>query len=345
MKALKSRGTAKTMPLPGWRSTRAAGLPSRRRLRLMALLHLHLYGPDTPSLMARRLLGRRTRIDPTALEEALEQLAAEGLVERLESRIVPKSTATSSIKPWIKVRAGSREVRRHGQYYSLTREGRRSARRLRELVRELTGLVDAAGVDDYTLLSLEPIHLYILLHLRMAGIDYAKSIARLPKISIEDTLAALDELEALGLIERVHGSAIKRTQAKLKLSYEVRKHHTYYQLSRSGEALVKAMRRGRDFLKKIMELMTGHEKAYRLTMLLREAGYEHPVTLARLLPATLEETQSLLEELVSLGLVVETKPKTLKMKHRRAKPKKETRCLHKYYRLSRLAELLLRQAT
>lgn len=49
--------------------------------------------------MCRRLLGRRTQLDPTLLEQVLDALVGKGLVERLQARTIPKNAATSSIKP------------------------------------------------------------------------------------------------------------------------------------------------------------------------------------------------------------------------------------------------------
>lgn len=88
---------------------------------------------------------------------------------------------------------------------------------------------------DDALFSLKPLQIYILIHLRKVNSDYAKSIARVLKTSIENVVLALEQLENLGFIERVHGSAIKRANVKLKLSLEVRKHYTYYKLSKNSE--------------------------------------------------------------------------------------------------------------
>ncbi|MGC8583568.1 MAG: DUF2250 domain-containing protein [Thermoproteus sp.] len=83
----------------------------------------------------------------------------------------------------------------------------------------------------------------ILLHLKRAGIDYGKSIARGVGAPLASVLAALDELERAGLIERAGGHVLKRSKARMKLSPEVRKHHVYFKLSRSGEAIVRCLKR------------------------------------------------------------------------------------------------------
>ncbi len=189
-------------------------------------------------------------------------------------------------------------------------------------------------------MELTPLQLYILFHLKKVGMDYAKSIARTTETPIEEVVAALDELEAKGLIERVSGATVKRSEAKLKMSKEVHKHHTYYSLSKEGKELWKKLRDEREASKAIDEVVG--DGAWELMKMLRRYGYEHAVMLSKLLGKRLEETQELLEKAVAYGIIHETKPKTLKAKHRKAKAKRETRCQHKYYKISRLGELLLR---
>lgn len=86
-----------------------------------------------------------------------------------------------------------------------------------------------------------PVHLYVLVHLRKAGVDYAKMMAKmseLPPPLIED---AVRELMEAGLVQRDSGSAIKRSRARFKKAFEVHKHHTYYRLSREGELFVRSI--------------------------------------------------------------------------------------------------------
>ena len=181
--------------------------------------------------------------------------------------------------------------------------------------------------------------LYVLLHLDRFGADYAGSIARVSGMGVEEAEEALLRLEGLGLVERRLGSAVKNTEAKLKLSSEVRKHHTYYVLTRDGRRLARRLRhRG---LGECLDEALG-EGAWRLLVLLRRVGYEHAVMLARLLSTRLEEVEELLEALEEAGLVHHSRPRVLKARKRRAKPKRETRCQHRYYSLTRLGEMLLR---
>ena len=88
-------------------------------------------------------------------------------------------------------------------------------------------------------MQLFPIHLYILLHLKKANVDYAKMIAKMTELDLELVKTALEDLMKAGLIERDQGSALKRSKAKFKKAFEVHKHHTYYKLSKEGELLVR----------------------------------------------------------------------------------------------------------
>lgn len=87
--------------------------------------------------------------------------------------------------------------------------------------------------------------LMVMNHLKRANIDYGKSIARVTGIPLERVLEILDELESMGLVERVQGKVLKRSKARFKLSNEVRKHHVYYKLSRQGELLLRSIYRSK----------------------------------------------------------------------------------------------------
>ncbi|ABW02420.1 DUF2250 domain-containing protein [Caldivirga maquilingensis] len=81
----------------------------------------------------------------------------------------------------------------------------------------------------------------VLVHLKKANVDYGKSIALNTGIPLQEVLQILDKLEYMGLVERVKGGkTLKRSVARFKLSSEVRRHHVYYRLSRSGELLIRA---------------------------------------------------------------------------------------------------------
>ena len=89
-----------------------------------------IFGPDTPKLMGRKLLGERTNIDPPEIKEACIKLREMRLVKRRDGKrdgkrdrwTLPKHTPTSSIKRWIKIKAKSKETAKHDQYFELTKK-------------------------------------------------------------------------------------------------------------------------------------------------------------------------------------------------------------------------------
>ncbi|WP_297436331.1 DUF2250 domain-containing protein [Thermococcus sp.] len=89
--------------------------------------------------------------------------------------------------------------------------------------------------------ELPPVHLYVLFHLRKAGVDYARMMGKMSGLSVELINDAIDDLIELGLVERDSGSAIKRSKARFKKAFEVHKHHTYYKLSREGELFTRSI--------------------------------------------------------------------------------------------------------
>lgn len=81
----------------------------------------------------------------------------------------------------------------------------------------------------------------VLEHFRLAKVDYAKNITRYTDINRDIVQGCLRELENYGFIEKFTNTSIKRTEAKLKRSAEVHKHHTYFQLTRSGITVLKSI--------------------------------------------------------------------------------------------------------
>ncbi|AIU70668.1 hypothetical protein TEU_10170 [Thermococcus eurythermalis] len=94
---------------------------------------------------------------------------------------------------------------------------------------------------SYRGFELLPVHLYVLTHLKKAGVDYAKMMAKMGGLPLELIEDAINDLLELRLIERDSGSAIKRSRARFKKAFEVHKHHTYYRLSREGELFVRSI--------------------------------------------------------------------------------------------------------
>ncbi|GBE53985.1 hypothetical protein BMS3Bbin15_00133 [archaeon BMS3Bbin15] len=174
----------------------------------------------------------------------------------------------------------------------------------------------------------------------MAKTDYAMSIARKLKVNTAEVSKLLRYLEEAGLIERSSGSAIKKTEAKLKLTLEVRKHHLYFKLSRDGELLIRELINAG--LEEYFRIYFENNKTFALLSFLYLAGCENSITLARKLSLPQDITKGIVSELMDLELISMCMGKIIKKKHRKAKPKKETRTHHKYYRTARLWNLLYR---
>ncbi|EWG08225.1 MAG: hypothetical protein ASUL_01185 [Candidatus Aramenus sulfurataquae] len=185
-------------------------------------------------------------------------------------------------------------------------------------------------------------YLEVLRHLKKANVDYGKSIMLNTKIPIDQVVEILDNLEKLGLIERVHGATLKNTEAKFKLSSEVHKHHTYFKLTREGDHLLRNLDE-KELINGYIELVKGDDLAKNILKLADELNADHALTYAKLTHRTLEEIMPKLEELERIGLIEEAKAKIIKFGDRKSKPKKETRTHHKYYGLSRIGELVIRE--
>ncbi len=95
------------------------------------LLHFLIFGPDTLKLMGKRLLGKETNIDPSVIKEVRAGLCEMGLVKRRNGKVLPKRSPISSIKPWIKIKVKAKETAKHGQYFELTKEGKKVAKMLK----------------------------------------------------------------------------------------------------------------------------------------------------------------------------------------------------------------------
>ncbi|QIW24893.1 DUF2250 domain-containing protein [Sulfolobus sp. S-194] len=184
--------------------------------------------------------------------------------------------------------------------------------------------------------------LEILKHLKKANVDYGKSIMLNTKIPIQEVVDLLDKLEKVGLIERVHGATLKNTEAKFKLSKEVHKHHTYYKLTREGDHLLRQLDE-KELIDAYIDLVKNDQMAIDILKIADEVNADHALTYAKLLHKPLEEVTPKLEELEKAGLLEEKNAKIIKFIDRRSKPKKETRTHHKYYGLSRIGELVVRE--
>jgi len=106
--------------------------PELTQLQKQLLVHLAKFGPDTPWLISRRLLGASgwsKKVDEALVESSLLALQSAGLVDRHNKKL--KMMPTSSIKPWMKLKQKNRDNRPRGIYYTLTRKGRLLASELK----------------------------------------------------------------------------------------------------------------------------------------------------------------------------------------------------------------------
>jgi predicted transcriptional regulator len=101
-------------------------------LLLDILRHTKLCGPDTPNLIVKRLLGRRTGLTVEEVRSAYAELCGLGLLRPLAGKVIPRRFETSSIKKTLKRRAKHATPRKTHTYYELTREGRLLLRRLEQ---------------------------------------------------------------------------------------------------------------------------------------------------------------------------------------------------------------------
>ncbi|MEM0139945.1 MAG: DUF2250 domain-containing protein [Ferroplasma sp.] len=83
--------------------------------------------------------------------------------------------------------------------------------------------------------------LRVLEHFQMAKLDYAKNIKIYTSIPQDKVDIYIERLFSMGLIEKYSGSSVKRTQAKLKKTGEVHKHHSYYSITNKGHYILKDM--------------------------------------------------------------------------------------------------------
>ena len=101
--------------------------------------------------------------------------------------------------------------------------------------------MESDNISDEVLKEVLSSHemLKVLRHMHTAKVDYAKNTTRytdIPQIRVTEYLL---RLRSLGLLDTYENTSIKRTAAKLKKSAEVHKHHTYFQINRSGDILLK----------------------------------------------------------------------------------------------------------
>ncbi len=73
--------------------------------------------------------------------------------------------------------------------------------------------------------------------------DHALTYSKLTHKTLEEVTPKLEELEKMGLLEEAKAKIIKFGERKSKPKKETRTHHKYYGLSRTGELVVREMKR------------------------------------------------------------------------------------------------------
>ncbi|CAB1129844.1 conserved protein of unknown function [Candidatus Hydrogenisulfobacillus filiaventi] len=99
-------------------------------LAYQVLKHTWTYGPDTPTIIRKRLLGHRSGVGVEVIREAYALLLEAGLVERMPGKELDRNQLTSSVKKTLKRRAKYHTPRKTHTYYRLSRTGELVARAL-----------------------------------------------------------------------------------------------------------------------------------------------------------------------------------------------------------------------
>ncbi|ACX52330.1 hypothetical protein Adeg_1219 [Ammonifex degensii KC4] len=87
----------------------------------------------------------------------------------------------------------------------------------------------------------ELLDLKILAYLKKLGPEYAKFLARQLGLSLEESTERLRRLAARGLIKRVEGRIVKYYHRQRKSVKH--RNHTYYDITREGELLLREARK------------------------------------------------------------------------------------------------------
>ena len=150
-------------------------------------------------------------------------------------------------------------------------------------------------------MPLTPLQLYILLHIKKAGVEYAKMIMKMTEVDLKNIQEAIDSLMSMGLLERDSGSAIKRTRARFKRASEVHKHHTYYRLSRRG--ILEVRKIDERYLQNYFDMLLGKEGFKAIKLLAKERDFDE-------ICSVLLDCEEMRKKLVKYGFMTESGRKT-----------------------------------
>jgi hypothetical protein len=87
------------------------------------MVHTRQYGPDTPMIVHKRLLGRRSGLPIEQIRENYDVLLEFGLMEKTSGKELDRNHLTSSVKKTLKRRQKYHTPRKTHTYYQLSRKG------------------------------------------------------------------------------------------------------------------------------------------------------------------------------------------------------------------------------
>ncbi|HBQ95681.1 MAG: DUF2250 domain-containing protein [Firmicutes bacterium] len=87
------------------------------------MVHTKRYGPDTPVIVHKRLLGRRSGLSIEEIRANYQLLLDFGLMEKTPGKELNRHDLTSSIKKTLKRRQKYHTPRKTHTYYQLSRKG------------------------------------------------------------------------------------------------------------------------------------------------------------------------------------------------------------------------------
>jgi predicted transcriptional regulator len=188
-------------------------------------------------------------------------------------------------------------------------------------------------------LPADPVAYLLCYHLDAVGGNYPRSMAGhldAERSHVEDLC---ETMETAGILERVESGTVKQRRVKAKQADEVRQHHTYYRLSRTGDHLLRFLGEREGQLNVLRHLPDGRTLVERLA----RGGPDYPRMTADELGMEFEYVRHLYRALRRIGLVTEYEGSTIKGTERKLKPKAETHRKHTYYVATDRGEELLRE--
>ncbi len=96
---------------------------SQHPIAYQLIVHTKRYGPDTPTIVHKRLLGHRSGLSIEEVRENYQLLVDFGLVEKTSGKELDRHDLTSSVKKTLKRRQKYHTPRKTHTYYQLSRKG------------------------------------------------------------------------------------------------------------------------------------------------------------------------------------------------------------------------------